>query len=227
MKRLAVVCLCLFLARPAGAEAESNYESAADGASEQSVKAVGPMDPKLAAEIPRLVRELGSEVFHTREQATNRLQEIGAPALDAIRQAASSSRDEEVRRRATHLLRVIRPLRSEVVNSARFRLRVDQTWVVPKMAGECSVRLALEITNLSAEQRRFKLLDTVGLRLENEAGQSIPLYAKRTSLLRRPCYSPALGQGDRYVIEHFQAKVRLDAAGNLSFCGTDGFGGSW
>jgi WD40 repeat protein len=54
-------------------------------------------------EIDRLVRQLGSDNFAQREQATRRLREVGVPALDALRKAAGSD-DYEVRRRARELL---------------------------------------------------------------------------------------------------------------------------
>ncbi len=49
--------------------------------------------------VERLVRQLGSESFDEREKAVKELIEIGAPALEALRKAASSS-DAEVAMRA-------------------------------------------------------------------------------------------------------------------------------
>ncbi len=50
--------------------------------------------------IDRLIRQLGSESFAQREQAGKELEAIGTPALDALRKAAATSTDAEVRRRA-------------------------------------------------------------------------------------------------------------------------------
>src|SRR5262245_60176420 len=60
-----------------------------------------------AAEISRLVRQLGSEKFETRDAASKRLEAIGAAALGALREAASSSDDAEVKQRAGRLVKVI------------------------------------------------------------------------------------------------------------------------
>src|SRR5215813_7196576 len=57
-------------------------------------------------EIARLVRQLGSDKFKERQEASRRLKEIGAPALDALYQAMSSS-DTELRHRAEAILAVI------------------------------------------------------------------------------------------------------------------------
>src|SRR5205085_7085008 len=50
-------------------------------------------------EIARLVKQLGSDVFEERAEATKRLQEIGEPALDALVRAMNTN-DLEARRRA-------------------------------------------------------------------------------------------------------------------------------
>jgi len=54
-------------------------------------------------EIQKLVKELGHDNFHVREAATNRLAEIGRPAVPALREALRSS-DAEVRQRAQRIL---------------------------------------------------------------------------------------------------------------------------
>jgi hypothetical protein len=56
-----------------------------------------------AARIARLVEQLGSDVFAERQKATKELEEIGAPALDALRQAAQGG-DPERRKRAEELI---------------------------------------------------------------------------------------------------------------------------
>src|SRR5206468_12498964 len=55
-------------------------------------------------EIARLVKQLGSSDFRTREAATKRLTEIGEPALDALRNVTTSL---ESRRRAEQIVAVI------------------------------------------------------------------------------------------------------------------------
>src|SRR5262249_41862774 len=54
----------------------------------------------------RLVEQLGSDTFADREKAAQALQEIGPPALPALRNALAN-RDAETRRRAGDLIRAI------------------------------------------------------------------------------------------------------------------------
>jgi hypothetical protein len=58
-----------------------------------------------AAEIDRLVAQLGSARFVEREAASKRLKAIGRAAFDALDEAATNSTDAEVRRRAEILLK--------------------------------------------------------------------------------------------------------------------------
>jgi len=56
-----------------------------------------------ADRVQDLIRKLGSDDYATREQATEELRKIGAPAREALRKAAESD-DPEVRQRAQALL---------------------------------------------------------------------------------------------------------------------------
>src|SRR4051794_24003756 len=53
--------------------------------------------------IDRLISQLGSSRYADREEASKALDEIGAPALDALRKAAGA-KDAEIRRRAEALV---------------------------------------------------------------------------------------------------------------------------
>src|SRR5437870_8967477 len=57
-------------------------------------------------EIARLVKQLGSSDYHTREKATKRLAEISQALLDALDKAAASD-DAEVRGRADNIRAVL------------------------------------------------------------------------------------------------------------------------
>jgi hypothetical protein len=63
-------------------------------------------DPDVA-EINRLIRRLGSDQFAERQDAAKRLLAVGEPAVAPLRQAAASSDDIEVRRRAADLAQEI------------------------------------------------------------------------------------------------------------------------
>jgi hypothetical protein len=65
--------------------------------------AAPPPTPDPAAEVTRLIEQLGSEKFAEREGASKRLEAVGERALAALR-AALTSDDLEVRRRASRLV---------------------------------------------------------------------------------------------------------------------------
>jgi hypothetical protein len=67
---------------------------------------VAAQPPPEAADIARLVEQLGSPRFEEREAASRALERIGEPALPALR-AAVHSRDAEVRRRAARLVETV------------------------------------------------------------------------------------------------------------------------
>ena len=52
-----------------------------------------------SVEIANLIHQLGNSSFRTREAANEALTQIGEPALEALRRAAKSSQDPEIRRR--------------------------------------------------------------------------------------------------------------------------------
>jgi tetratricopeptide (TPR) repeat protein len=78
-------------------------------------------DKPSAAEIKKLIEQLGSSQFSEREVASKRLQEIGELALPELRKAATESKDLETRRRAKDIVspildKMIQELSKEAVN---------------------------------------------------------------------------------------------------------------
>jgi WD40 repeat protein len=65
-----------------------------------------PTEQSLAAEIARLIQQLGDDQFDKREEASKRLLEIGEPAMPALRRALES-KDAEIRQRAERLMPAI------------------------------------------------------------------------------------------------------------------------
>jgi uncharacterized protein (TIGR03067 family) len=63
--------------------------------------------PQSAAEVRRLVQQLGAEKLQDREAATQTLEGLGAAALVELRQAAKAAPDAEVRLRAGRLVKII------------------------------------------------------------------------------------------------------------------------
>jgi hypothetical protein len=60
--------------------------------------------PEDAPQVSRLIKQLGSDDFEEREAASKQLDGMGESALDALRKAAESDTDAEVRRRAAELI---------------------------------------------------------------------------------------------------------------------------
>src|SRR5437660_1047191 len=58
-------------------------------------------------EIARLVQQLGSSDYRTREAARKQLEAVGEPARDALRKVAASGADVETQRRAAALLQAL------------------------------------------------------------------------------------------------------------------------
>jgi hypothetical protein len=58
--------------------------------------------------IARLIVHLGDDAFDKREGASKELEAIGEPAIAALRQAAASSDEPEIRRRAEEVLQALR-----------------------------------------------------------------------------------------------------------------------
>lgn len=67
--------------------------------------------PPAPADIPHLINQLGSDNFDAREAASRALDELGEPALEALRKAASGRADAEVRRRAADILAAVKARR--------------------------------------------------------------------------------------------------------------------
>jgi uncharacterized protein (TIGR03067 family) len=61
----------------------------------------------VAARVARLVAQLGADKFAQREGASKELESIGEPALPALREAAASNDDVEIRRRAEMIIQAI------------------------------------------------------------------------------------------------------------------------
>jgi uncharacterized protein (TIGR03067 family) len=60
-----------------------------------------------AARVARLVAQLGADRFAQREAASKELEAVGEPALPALRKAAASSDNLEVRRRAERIIQAL------------------------------------------------------------------------------------------------------------------------
>lgn len=66
----------------------------------------GPQKARPKEHVARLIRQLGHGAYVKREEASKKLEAIGAPALDDLRKAAATG-DAEVRRRAERVIRIV------------------------------------------------------------------------------------------------------------------------
>jgi len=69
-----------------------------------SALSAAPMPGAGGSTVDHLIRQLGDETFNKREEAGKRLGEIGLPAVQPLRAAATKDADPEVRHRAFRLL---------------------------------------------------------------------------------------------------------------------------
>jgi hypothetical protein len=87
-----------------------------------------------AAELDRLVAQLGSLKFPERQAATQALEAIGEPAREALYKAATNSTDPEVRRRAADM---VLPLISRALQGVWYE--ADDHRAPPDPIKECAV----------------------------------------------------------------------------------------
>jgi hypothetical protein len=91
----------------------------------------GPGKKPDTARIARLIQQLGHEQFVQREAATKELVAIGELALAALRQAAASSDDPELVRRAQQIIRTI-----TARVAAKVLRELEGTWYLVTLEGD-------------------------------------------------------------------------------------------
>ncbi|MCI0356937.1 MAG: WD40 repeat domain-containing protein [Planctomycetaceae bacterium] len=117
------------------------------------------------AELARWIRQLGAEELKEREAAAKRLEQIGTPALPALREAAKADADAEVRLRAGRLVKIIE--RSLFTEARRWQGHqgTDPIW------GLWVTRLAV-----SPDGRHFVSAGGDGLKLWDAVGGKMLLH---------------------------------------------------
>lgn len=110
--------------------------------------------PADARRIPILVRNLGSDVFEEREQASAALVRLGPAALGAVRSALHSP-GAEVRRRAKDCLEKIRPEVKAITAAAR---QLSEADLPPKAPGVLLAYLPFAPSDEVQENLRMALL---------------------------------------------------------------------
>ena len=92
-------------------------------------------------EIARLVKQLGSSDYRTRDAATKRLKELGEPACDALVRAMKIN-DVEARRRAEQIVAVIED-----------RLDGPELWRLARDTKRASQQLGLALRELLQDRQ--------------------------------------------------------------------------
>jgi len=89
-----------------------------------------------AIEIDRLIQQMGSDEFAQRESAARALDTIGEPALGALKKAAATAEDMEIRRRSEDLVKVIekRAETTEILKATTVKLHFQDTPVAEAVA---------------------------------------------------------------------------------------------
>ena len=125
------------------------------------------------AEIARLIKQLGHDEFEKREAATTRLQEIGEPALDALRKAAIGN-DPEVRRRA-----------KDVVTSIENMLYGEQLRLTGHTDEVLTISVSADGKRLltSSDDKTLRLWDAV-------TGKELRVFEGHTDLIYGAALSP-------------------------------------
>jgi WD40 repeat protein len=149
--------------------------------------AAPPAGPS-AAEVERLIGELGDDDFDLREAATGRLKLAGEPALDAL-YAAKAGRDLEVRRRAG---RVITAVEGRLYPELRLTGHTDKVWCV------CVSADGKRVLSGSAD-RTLRLWDA-------HTGKCLRVFAGHAGLVRGAALSP---DGKRALSGSSDKTVRL------------------
>jgi hypothetical protein len=147
-----------------------------------------------ADRVAALIKQLGDGAFAKREAASKELEDIGEPALAALRKAATSSDDLEIRRRAERIIQTIATRAAIKRQLAAFKGKwnVEFTNGVREM---CQIRK--DRTASVAEPLR-----TSNGKVEVEGGSVVILYQDD----RVERWTPV---GKRMVVEHWYPGPRF------------------
>jgi hypothetical protein len=108
------------------------------------------------AEIRQLVQRLGAPTYAEREKAQKALEAIGEAALPALKEAAQKSEDQEVRRRAADLARIIeaRTIAQRLRQPSLISVAYDGT-PVPEVLKDLEAKTGIVFENDPAERQKW------------------------------------------------------------------------
>jgi hypothetical protein len=116
-------------------------------------------------EVDRLIKQLGSDSFAVREAAAKALERIGDPALPALREAAKSNPDVEIRRRSADLVHSILEWPKNVIRDLGGKLEIcdgtsDEPWFAVDLCGASIRDEDLQIVRRLGRVAQLNLSDT-------------------------------------------------------------------
>jgi hypothetical protein len=179
------------------------------------------------AEIAQLARDLEHTERARREEAYNRLLEIGPSVLWQLRFAAQNG-NPEWRRLFFQLIGAIQDkhgIQSVRDNGLEFLPFADPVWCVPPPGGQTPIKLGVTITNVGEKAVRFCLFGTIQPHLNGPDGQSIKAGGGMEGLSLKNEWSPPLAKGQSQMGSNFRVKLcRSDNGKELWLALEDDFG---
>jgi hypothetical protein len=186
--------------------------------------------PGQSDRISRLIQRLRSDSYQEREDAAEKLKDIGTPALEAVR-TASQTGDLDFRRLSGKVVKYLEQIKAvRTVNGAEFRLTADPIWHIPEPGKESPVRIALAITNRTDLKLKVGLLSTVNFVLVTRDGQYVSGVSGASDRLRYPDITkslPLIESGDTFTWSQFNARLMWWHGRDLQLVGENGFGIPW
>jgi hypothetical protein len=131
-----------------------------------------PNDPALDREIATLIHQLADNSYRIRQKATQRLGDIGLPALEALERAAARADDLEARQRAALLVKNIRQAAGSGTrfDGLEFTITAPEKWQQPKQGEKTPLAIRLDIKNTTDVPRRVYLYESIRLELADATG---------------------------------------------------------
>jgi hypothetical protein len=150
-------------------------------------------------EISKLIGELGNSDFKVRENATNRLLDIGLPALDALGQASEKG-NAESRGRAGSIAKDIRAANLiTLVKGIEFKLIVEKEWMMPESGEKKELQIALEFKNTTDTVYRLKLYGAIKVIIDDVMpAPLLPDERFKTADVTQPPVTPPLAKNQSY-----------------------------
>jgi len=203
---ISIPCItCIFMSLACAAAVQNGFDS-------QQESKVTPKD------INKLISDLSSNDFKTRESASKRLVEIGEPALKFLENAERAA-DPEAQARARMLMANIRKSTNlaPVEKGLEFKLVADAEWVCPEAGTKTPIKIHLIITNTKEAAVQVPLAQVLSVSLKDERGiERISPFGQERSVAKSRI-SPVLQKGQSVTIE-LEGELSQEKTGLFVYC---------